>query len=70
MSHTLTNISANEKFRSQSIFRQKWLSIDLIIKIVEIILAATVYPPAAMYAVMIVAIPAHFVEAKKATVTK
>ncbi|WP_251717630.1 TMEM175 family protein [Lactobacillus agrestimuris] len=69
MSHTLTNISANEKIRAKSIFRQRWLSIDLVIKLVGIIIAATIYPPAAMYAVLlaaiIIAIPAHFVEAKK-----
>ncbi|GAA3637875.1 TMEM175 family protein [Lactobacillus hamsteri] len=69
MSHTLTNISANEKIRAKSIFRQRWLSIDLVIKILGITIAATIYPPAAMYAVMlaaiIIAVPAHFLEAKK-----
>lgn len=67
MSHTLTNVKENEAIKAKSLFRQRWLTIDLIIKVIGIIIAATIYPPAAMFSVLIAAIviaaPAHFLEA-------
>lgn len=66
MSHTLTSLDANKQMKAKSIFRQRWLSIDVLIKILGIILAATVYPPCAMYGILfaaiVIAFPAHFVE--------
>lgn len=69
LSHTLTIVKENVAIKASSEFRQKWLSIDVIIKILGIILAATVYPPAGMLGVLlaaiVIAIPAHFLESKK-----
>lgn len=66
MSHTLTSIEANKQMKAKSIFRQRWLTVDVVIKFLGIILAATVFPPCAMYAVLfaaiIIAFPAHFLE--------
>lgn len=64
---SLCRIPANKSIVKASQFRQKWLLIDIGIKTIGVILAATVYPPAAMYGVLIsalvVAIPAHTFEA-------
>lgn len=69
MSHTLTKIETNEKLKLKSIFRQCWLTIDVGIKIIGIILAATIYPPAGMISVfvaaLVIAIPAHILENTK-----
>ncbi len=69
VSHTLTEVKANEEIQEQSRHRQRWLSIDVLVKIVGIIISATIYPPAAMLGVLlaaiIIAIPAHFLEGKK-----
>lgn len=66
VSHTLTQIPANSTTRRKSIFRQRWLTVDVLIKFLGIILAATLYPQAATYSVLaaavIIAIPAHFLE--------
>lgn len=69
MSHTLTQNNANKQILETSKFRQKWLSIDVLIKIAGIVVSATIYPPAAMISVLlaaiIIAIPAHLLESKK-----
>ncbi|MGS0678085.1 TMEM175 family protein [Lactobacillus johnsonii] len=69
LSHTLSTIKENAGMKADSEFRQRWLSIDVVIKFLGIIVAATIYPPAGMlgvlFAALVIAIPAHFLENKK-----
>lgn len=63
MSHTLSKVKANRYIKSQSIFRQKWLTLNVLVKVIGIIIAAFIYPPAAMIAVilsvLITSVPAY-----------
>ena len=69
LSHTLSTIKENASMKADSEFSQRWLSIDVVIKFLGIIVAATIYPPAGMlgvlFAALVIAIPAHFLENKK-----
>ena len=61
-----TLVIENPQERAKSRFRQHWLSLDLLIKLVGLVLSLTVYPPAALYSVLLtacaIAIPSHVIE--------
>lgn len=61
-----TLVIENPTEQANSRFRQRWLALDLLIKIVGLVFSFTIYPPAAMYSVLLtaclIAIPAHVAE--------
>lgn len=67
LSDSLVKANAeNEVLRRKISFRKRWLTIDLLIKGIGFIIAITVYPPAMMISVLLVAVflalPAHMKE--------
>ncbi|NCB66205.1 MAG: DUF1211 domain-containing protein [Bacilli bacterium] len=67
LSDSLVKANAeNEVLRRKISFRKRWLPIDLLIKGIGFIIAITVYPPAMMISVLLVAVflalPAHMKE--------
>lgn len=68
LSRNLTKIPANKAMKQKSRFRQRWLVLDLVIKVLGLILAFTVYPPAAalsaFIAALVIAIPSHVLESR------
>ncbi|WP_071131251.1 TMEM175 family protein [Enterococcus timonensis] len=52
--HTLSKANQEEKFVAELIkTRNHWLQIDVLIKIIGLILALTIFPPAMMYSVLL-----------------
>lgn len=70
LSHILSSDPANKAERPASEFRQRWLLIDICVKIIGLIVTIFWWTPAVMVSLfasaIIIAIPAHIKEAKNA----
>lgn len=69
LSRSLAKNPANKRMRVKSHFRQRWLLLDLLIKVIGLFIAFIAYPPAAAYSVfiaaLVIAVPAHVLESRK-----
>lgn len=68
LSRSLVKNPANKAMTEKSRFRQRWLLVDLGIKALGLVIAFTVYPPAAAYsaflAALVIAVPSHVLESR------